>query len=385
MRTSNRSRVRSVLPWLGLLLLIAAVSVVIWFGPVGRGASWLELLVYDGTGRAGERVSLGFLSNDPLGPGTPRVPLVLALRNTGPSPLRARSVSLSLPAWLRLERDDGTPFPGETEGGNPLRLYRFEFDPVRLEPDRPATVMPGGRGLWVRPFVSPWRCSLQDGLPTFWPAPALAPELLADATVFWTVEEAGAARRATGTFVLALDPNRFAVQPAPALPDYPPRPIPGDVALPDLTALDQAERRIVECGTMVEPLSLELAIYTSGSQGRVFAVGVPDGAKRLLFDLNGDDTVEAEAWDAARRGRLDTARRVRYPLPDFLMPTPKADSAAADSVTTTPTPVTAPTDTARRPPPDTTRRPPPDTTRRPPPDTTRRPPPDTTSRVEVVS
>ncbi len=337
-----RIRVQALLPWLGLMLAIGLLSVLVWF-LFGRGrASAVELVAWDRDSFSDELARLSPQANDPLGAGTPRVPLVLALRNRSPVTLRVTRVTLTLPSWLRLEYDDGEPLAFEADGGNPLMRWTVPLEPVRLEPNRPPTVLDGARRLWIRPFSSPWRCTLDDaGLPAFRPAPPLDPVRLANPILFWVAEEAGGGRRATGTLRLSLDPAAFAFAPVETPPVFPALELPADSPRPDLGRMPVEGTRTIECGGMIEPLTLHSTVYRPRGGGRIVSVSADDAPARLLFDLDGDDTIEAEAWAQAAGGRIDRVRRTHYPVPGFLLPPPPpppADTVPAnpDSVTTRP-------------------------------------------------
>lgn len=318
-----RFRFRALLPWLVLLVALATVCFIVWFAVIRGGPSALQVLAWDPDGLTGNVARLEVAPTDPLGPGTPRVPLLLALRNSGPTALQARSLALSLPSWLRLETDDGTPLPAEVDGGNPLMRYRLALDPVRVPGGSGPVLLPGVGRIWMRPFASAWRCTLDDdGLPAFLPAPPLDPRRLARGTVFWSVEEAGSGRRATGTLDVVLDPALFETGSVAAPPDYPSRVLPADSPRPDLASLVRGGTRTVACGGMIEPVTLTSTVYSTPTGGLILAVAVDDGMERLLFDLDGNDTIEAEAWAADGAPAVNRVRRARYAIPDFLLPLP---------------------------------------------------------------
>lgn len=322
MRSTGRFQPRALLPWLGALLVLVAVGVVVWRGPLRPGPASLDLLAYDERGSFVDRVHLSPVANDPRPGSPPRMPLLLALRNDGPAPISAGAVVLSLPSWLSLENEAGEPLAHERLGGNPLASYRISFDPIRLEPGRFPTVLPAASRLWVRPFNSPWRCRLDDeGRPAFIPAPQLDPASLADVVAFWSVEEAGSDRRGTGNFSISLDPTFFDIPPAAQPPAYPAERLPADAPRPDLATLPLEGRQHAACGGAIEPLTVQSAVYRAGA-GRILVVSTGDTLRRWLFDLDGDSIVEAEAWDARGSGRLDLARHARYPIPEFLLPPP---------------------------------------------------------------
>lgn len=365
---SRRFRMQALMPWLGLVLAMLLMGVLVWY-LLGRGrASSLELVAWDRGSLVDDRVHLVAADNDPLGPGTPRVPLLLAIRNPGPVALQAGNVVLTLPSWLRLETDEGAPLDAEADGGNPMMRYVVSRAAVLLDPGAYPTLLPGTRRLWIRPFTSPWRCTLDDdGLPSFLPAPPLDPARLADATLFWSVAEGRSERRSTGTLELGLDPALFQTAEVERPPDFPSRTLPPDSPRVDLASLQVVGTRSVACGGMIEPLTLESTVYRTPGEGRIVSVGLDDGPARVLFDLDGNDTIEAEAWSSQADGRLDRVRRTRYPLPAFLLPLPPppvpapaqpdtvvADSLVADSAAvsdsipadTTGVPAPVPSDTA---------------------------------------
>jgi len=345
MRAVDRYHLRALLPWLAGIGIPVLLITLVWYWVRPR-SSPLELIAYDAAGRLGSQVALRPLQGDPGNGGRPRLPLLLALRNPGSWTARAGAVVLYLPSWLHLERDDGTPFDAEAEGGNPLLRYRVPFEPIRVEADRFPVVVPGRERIWLRPFASPYHCALDDeGRPIFVSAPSLNPALLADATVFWVVEEAGSNRRSTGTLELQMDSSLFEVEPAATPPAYAAQRLPPDVPRPDLGRLPVEGRRTSSCGLMIEPLTLESTVYRAGESGRIIALTVADTVRRLLFDMDGDAIVESEAWDAGT-GRLDTMRRARYAIPQFLLPPPPPP----------PPPDTVPADTVQPAPPDTTAR-----------------------------
>jgi hypothetical protein len=350
MRMVDRYHLRALLPWLAGIGIPVLLVTLVWYWLRPR-SSPLELIVYDAAGRFGNQADLSPLPNDPENGGRPRLPLLLAVRNTGTRSASTGAMVLYLPSWLHLERDDGTPYDAETEGGNPLLRYRIAFGPVRVEARRFPVVVPGRERIWLRPFASPYHCALDDeGRPIFLSAPSLDPALLADATIFWVVEETGSARRSTGTLELQMDPSLFDVEPALMPPEFPASVLPPDVARPDLASLPVEGRRTSSCGLMIEPLTLQSTVYQAGEAGRIIALTVADTVKRLLFDMDGDKIVEAEAWDRAGTGRLDTVRRARYAIPEFLLPPPPPPPPPPI------TPDSVPADTLQAAPPDTTAR-----------------------------
>lgn len=327
-----RFRVQAVMPWLGLAVALALIVGLVWF-LFGRGrASAIELIAWDRDAFSDERARLVTDPNDPLAPGTPRVPLVLALRNPGRVPLRVTRLTLSLPSWMRLENDAGEPLESQADGGNPLMRWIVPIEPLRLEPNRPPVALDGAPRVWIRPFNSPWRCTLDDtGLPAFLPAPPLDPVRLANPTLFWTADEASGRRRATGTLRLSLDLALFEFAPVEQPPAFPALELPADSPRPELASMPVEGSRTVECGGMIEPLELLSTVYRPRGGGRIVSVSVDDGPARLLFDLNGDDTVEAEAWAQPGGNGIDRVRRTRYVMPDFLLPPPPPPAPPADT------------------------------------------------------
>jgi hypothetical protein len=330
MRFIDRHKLRKWAPWIAGAGTLVLLVFLVWYWLRPR-SSPLDLIAYDTAGRFGQDVSL--ILSEVTGTGN-RVPLLLALRNPGTSAARAGAILLFLPSWLRLETDSGVAIVGEGEGGNPLIGYRIALDGVRVEPARFPTVIPERERLWLRPFTSPYRCALDDeGRPIFTSAPSLNPSLLSQVTLFWVIQEAGSSRRSTGTLKVRMDPRLFEVQAGSRPLTYAPSALAADAPRPNLNALPVEGRVTAACGDMVEPLTLESTVYRAGDAGRIITLAVADSVKRVLFDLDGDDTIEVEAWDEARSGRLDTARRARYAVPGFLLPSPPpmVDTAAADS------------------------------------------------------
>jgi hypothetical protein len=316
-------RLGTLVPWLLLVATPGALFVALRYGPLRNPPPSLQLQAHDPVTGLGENARLILPPDaDTSREHAIRLPLLLAIRNTGTRPAEAGRIDLAVPWQIRLEAADGTPFPAEAEGGNPLLHYRLPLqEPLTVPAEQVGVVIPGLERIWVRPYAPSLRCTLDaSGVPDFTPTPPLDAELLAQPVIYWSIIESDERRRTSGVLTLQLDPRLFDTPPAPEPPDYPALPLADTAQLPDLDRLELVGHRSTLCGEVIEPVRLESRVYATAG-GRILALLVDGELRKLLFDLDGDSTIEAEVWSTTGE-KMDRVRRARYRLPEFLLPLP---------------------------------------------------------------
>ena len=326
-------------PWLLLLWLVLGVLVIagaaVWsVGPIRPFEERVSILALGADGTFGADVRL-----EPLDPQAAelRFPLILGFQNGGSRAVKPIAVHLSVPARYRLVRNAGMVLDGEPGDGGPLVRYAFPMPGEEVEPDVLPAVMPGAEDLLLafsRPSIT---CRLDNGVPVFAPAPPYPAEQLAQIEVFWSIETEAAATRQAGTMRLTFDPSH--VRPlrandavfGPVVVERP------DVTLPrvPLSALEAV--RETTCGDPGRAEGMRSTIWTAGS-GRFFILSFRESPRKYLFDLNGDGTVELEAWDIDGDGHFEARRNAAFPIPAELLPPPPPglDTLVADSLVTAP-------------------------------------------------
>jgi hypothetical protein len=306
-----------------LVVLIVVAALVFWFGPFRPSAAALELLALDSRGRFTTVADMTGTEPDTapqLGTGVPRLPLVLALHNTGNRPGRIRFLDLYIPAFLLLYDAKGQPIAREREGGNPLAHYRFELPRDPIEAGGLPVVLPGHERLWLESAISPYVCVItDDGVPDFRAAPRYDPVLLSQIEIFYSLSERTRSARSTGLLTLRIDPRLMRADSMPQPPIYPTL-IRGDTAALDTSQLRRLGTREASCGEVDVPLTIQSISYATPMGGRVFAITHEGKRRKYLFDTDGDSVIDAEVWDPDLDGMFDAARRARFPIPTFLLP-----------------------------------------------------------------
>lgn len=328
-RASARIRLRTLIAVAVVVISLVAVVAAMRWGPLRNPPPALQLMAHDPLVGLGPTARLAPPPwADTSRRGAIRLPLLLAIRNTGSRPAVATGIRVAAPWQIRLESAEGTPLPMEAEGGNPLLHYTIPLDSGLTVPAGAfGVVIPGFERLWVRPVASALTCTLDAaGVPVFSPAAPLDPSLLARPTLYWTIHEEDVRRRSSGVLTLELDSRWFAVPPAPRPPDFPPLPLDDTTSLPDLSTLPSAGHRYLLCGEAIEPVTVGSTVHRTSDDGSIVALSVDGVTRKLLFDLNGDSLIEAEAWSSAG-GRIDLARRTRFEIPDYLLPLPPPPEA----------------------------------------------------------
>lgn len=271
-------------------------------------------------------------------PPTLRIPLVLAARAEGGRAARPEALRLAVPAPFRLagappaaaarapdagadvatDADAEAPAPaaGERGWGEPLTYYSLALRDAEIaggEPPAPITIPDT---VWLEYDRRDVDCVLDaDSVPRFLPAASLGPGALQDVRLFYSLS-ARRGERHTGVLRLALEP------PAPP-PPAPDGRGPPDLRLGGFPLADSAllARSSYEANCTDGARSHVLTVRFLASEvgpSRAYLVGAGDAARLRLEDLDGDDVIEREAWDADGDGRFEASRPMRLALPDVL-------------------------------------------------------------------
>lgn len=383
------------------LIAVLAGAAFLFVPWSGSGEARLELVALGEEARFGHRVTFTDVWVDTTQTRT-RVPLVLAIGNSGGEAARPARVDLSVPArfQLRSGRDllAGTRLPGES-----LVQYRLEGDFPPIEPGRLPTLLPEQDTLWLEPVLTPLECVVvSDSIPELVAARLPPAELLSEVPIFYSIEGGTLEARQTGLLRVELDPALVRTAEPPQLVHGEVQLRGGGFVVPDTLrlALGPGRSHDVACGPPENALRMGVTAWEGAGGARLLSLELGGKTRKLLMDFDGDGTIERMLWDPDGDGRFEAMRETRIPLPRFLLPPKPAAPASSDSGamdplqadTSTPAPAatrpraprpapppveTPRPDTARALPVDTVRRDtvPPDTTRPTPPDTTRRPPP----------
>jgi hypothetical protein len=317
-----------------LVLLLLGVIIVagaaVWsIGPIRPFDESVALLALGSDGTFGGDVRL-----DPVEAQAAelRFPLILGIQNQGQRAVRPIAAHLSVPARYRLLGKDGAPLGGEPGDGGPLVRYTFALPGEDVEPDVLPMVMAGTDNLhlaFARPGIT---CRLENGVPVFAPAPPYPADGLARVDAFWAIETAGSSRRQAGTIRFAFDPAHVTplrareVSFGPVVVERP------NVTLPPALIVALEGVRETSCGEPGRAEPMISTVWTTPG-GRFIILSVRGSPRKQLFDLNGDATVDLEAWDIDGDGEYEARRATSFPIPmDLLPPAIAADSLTVDSL-----------------------------------------------------
>jgi hypothetical protein len=296
----------------------------------------LELLALNEDGRFAGEVLIPAAAADSGShqPGAlARVPLILAVRNTGGQAAQPQRLELNVPIRYRLSGPDRRPLAGRATPGNPLVRYELDLPFPVLEPGAPPVAMPYMDTIWVEPVVQTFHCiALSDSVPDFVPAPAVAPASLSQLQIFYSFSGDEMEQRQAGLLSVEIDQALLDQK----LPDPPPvfqaqvrHP---SVPMPVLGGLDLIGHRSSFCGPPEQPLQLFTTAWETPSGGRMYVVYFGGAPRKYLFDLNGDGVIEQEMWDSDGDGMFESRRTARLPTPAFLLPPERAPAYDASFV-----------------------------------------------------
>ncbi|MGH7501029.1 MAG: hypothetical protein ACREL7_04655 [Longimicrobiales bacterium] len=326
---SGRSRI-GVLVWLVLCVVIVAGAAIWSVGPIRPFDETVALLALGSDGAFGADIRLE--------PDSTRVaelhfPLILGIQNQGSRSVRPVAVHLSIPAHYRLLGADGTALIGEPGDGGPLVRYSFSLPAEEVGPAELPAVMPGTENLrlaFARPSIT---CRLDNGVPVFAPAPPYRAEHLSTIEAFWAIETAAGSKRQAGTIRFAFDADHVAPLRAgeavfgPVAVERP------DVTLPRIEILALEGVRETTCGEPGRAEPLRSTVWRTPA-GRFLLLSFRGSPRKQLFDVNGDSSIELEAWDIDGDGHFEARRNTSFRIPDALLPPVSLlpVSLAADSV-----------------------------------------------------
>lgn len=318
----------------------AAVWLLLYLFPArGRGAD-LELLVLGGDGKFSESISIpnhwAITSGLPSGAGV-RVPLILAIRNTGKKKSPPARLELTLPTRYRIIGNNGHSLPAEYMPGTPMARYQIHVPAIRASSGTVAGYLPVLDTIWLEPIIPPYYCiALSDSVPDFVPAPPAPVEAIAQVRIFYSFTAEELKRRQTGLLAVQLDPALLKQETQPAPPVFPTQYSRPKAPRPPLSALEYVGSRRARCGDPQDPMEILSTLWETPAGGRLFVLDYGGAPRKYLFDLDRDSIIELEMWDGTGSGNFDARRQARLPIPAFLMPpaaAPAYDPAALASKT----------------------------------------------------
>lgn len=252
-----------------------------------------------------------------------RIPLVLAVRNTGTRAARPDRLDLSLPARFRLISGDGKELPHQTVPGNPLVRYQIQGPLPTVQPGRLPAVLSEPDTLWIEPILPSLYCvSVGDSVPDFVPATPADPQTLADIRVFYSFDGSGLPGRQAGLLAVRLDTTLLRQAPTTRPVLYDATTMEPQQPLPPMGQLRYVGMNTARCGEPEEPMEVTSYVWDTQDGGRFIGLYLGGKPRKYLFDLNRDGIVELEMWDPDGDGRFEVQRPVRYPIPAFLLPPP---------------------------------------------------------------
>ncbi len=290
----------------------------------------LALVALDASGRFQDtaRIPLQWADTSFTGSygATARVPLVLALLNTGSSPATPSSLELSVPGRYRLLTSDGQELPHRFSPTSPLVRYTVAAGlRTTLEPGRLPVVPPGLDTLWLEPVVPALYCVAgADSVPDFIPATPPDAGLLANIEMFYSFVGADLRGRQTGLLDIRIDSSLVRAHAAPTPPIFDTDVANAGQPLPQMGTLRFAGTATARCGAPEDPLVVSTQVWRTGNGGRFLVLFVDRKPRKYLFDLDGDSTVDLEMWDPDGDGRFESRRQARFAIPAFLLPPPPA-------------------------------------------------------------
>lgn len=301
----------------------AAIWVVFQLLPSrARGVS-LELMALGADGRFADDVAIPNHWADTTGAGGAilRVPLILAVRNSGRESAPPTRLELSLPARYRISRSDGRPLQAEYVAGTPMVRYWLDVPATKAVTGAVAGYLPVLDTVWLEPIIPSFYCiTLADSVPDFVPSPPAPVEAISRVRIFYsfTGEELG--QRQTGLLAVSLDPDLLEQEVPPPPPVFPTHYGEAGLPRPALSGLNYVGSRHALCGDPQDPIEILSTLWETPEGGRLFVLDYGGAPRKYLYDLNRDSIIELEAWDASGTGKFDARRQARLPIPAFLMP-----------------------------------------------------------------
>lgn len=313
--------------WLIGLIAVAAAVAVFRALPRSVPEPPLQLVALGPDGRFSDTLAVPGSWGDTLRTtGLVRVPLVLAVRNTGERPASPERLSLSLPARYRLTDPEGE-LGAEAHAGSPLVRYTFPTGLAPVQPGRLPTLLPDRDTLWLDVMVPSYYCvALADSVPELIPAAPPSLSTLSEVRIFYSLDGGDLTHRRTGTLTVRLDTALLHMEMPGTSPAFPVV-MDSATAMPDVGELQLVGRRTSQCGEPRDPMELRSTLWLTDRGGRVIALELGGVERKRLYDLDGDGVIERESWDADGDGVFEATRRSRLSTPEFLLPprTPLAD------------------------------------------------------------
>lgn len=337
--------------WVWVLLLLGGVLAAGWYIVPwsGLGAE-LRLVALRPDGSFTQTVSAGItepVDADSGAVAAPQgrpgaVPLVLAVANAGTGSGRPERLVLAMPRWYRLV-EPGPNVRQEQVPGEPLHRYVIDGDFPTIQHGRVPTLLPGVDTLWLEPFVPDYYCtSDSDSVPQLIPSARPDSAGILPVRIFYSFEGAELRRRQTGLLTVQVEGGAFsrsgpADDPSAApvqlqLPEAP---------RPEMGALVDGGSRTAECGPPGDPMTVYSRLWLTADSGRMISVHFGGQPRKEFYDLDRDSVIELEMWDPDGDGRMEAWRRLRLPIPEYLLPEPPpapviaaVDSLATDSLAT---------------------------------------------------
>lgn len=306
--------------WFVALLVVAGLVLAVRAIPRSVPEPPLQLVALSPAGDFRDTLDVPVSWGDTArrGPTAFRVPIVLAVRNTGARPGRPAMLTMSLPVSYRLAGTN-TELEAVREAGSPLVAYTVDTDLGPVEPGRMPTLLPALDTLWLEVVIPAFHCViLADSVPEFIPAPAPPVETLSSVRIFYSFEGGDLSQRRTGTLAIRLDTALFSVERPEPRPSFPVL-LDSALATPEVGELRVAGRGFWPCGDPQDPMELETTLWLTAAGGQVIALGHNGTIRKRLYDLDADGVIERESWDPDSDGVLEATRQARLPTPEFLL------------------------------------------------------------------
>lgn len=327
--------VRAALLVLALLALLGGAYVLI---PMAVPEEVdLQLVVRGDDGAYSDRVRAGV---DPVriadaGDGDIRVPLVLALRNTGEVPGAPERIRLHVPPHVELVASESANLLRGRSVSEPLIRYVLAGPFEQVAPGEDPSPVLSSDTIWLRPTLRRWECAvITDSVPELVPARERDPEDLAGFPVYYSLEGGILSGSRSGTLQVRLDPAILDQTTPDTPPDFPVELRASGFQVHDSIPLNSAGAHDVWCGPLERPIELHVEAWQTPPGGLVLRLSYGGTPRKYLLDVDGDDVVERELWDPDGDGRYEASREARFPLPRFLIPpaAEEADPMPADTV-----------------------------------------------------
>ncbi len=297
----------------------------------------LQLVVRGDDGTYSDRVRAGV---DPVRladaeDGDIRVPLVLALHNTGEVPGAPEMIRLHVPPHVELVASEGVNLLRGRSVSEPLIRYVLEGPFGQVAPGEEPSPVLSSDTLWLRPILRRWECAvITDSVPELVPARDRDPEDLAAVPIYYSLEGGILSGSRSGTLRVRLDPAILDLPTPDSPPNFPVELRTSGFQVHDSIPLNSAGAHDVWCGPLERPIELHVEAWQTPSGGLVLRLSYGGTPRKYLLDVDGDDVVERELWDPDGDGRYEASREASFPLPRFLIPpaAEEPDTVPADTV-----------------------------------------------------